>query len=360
MKALVVSNMYPSQASPEFGVFVRRITDQMSGGGIDVDLVVRTADGNKFFGYIRFYIRAFVATLFTKCDFVYLHFATHSFPPVALALLLRRLPLVVNVHGADIVPEDTTSELKSKILYLVASKALSRATLVVAPSQYFRQEIKDRFGYSLENIHVSPSGGVNTDRLKQSTMPGGRRRVLFLGRLIIGKGVAHIIPALSQLLERRPELDFEMIFGGEGPARKLLEQQAQSNSHLEVTLLGSIAPAQVPTLIQGCHGLVFPSYRRGESLGLVALESMACGRPVLAARSGAMSTIIRDGKNGYLFDPDDVDSLSRALERFLDLDNQELKSMSTAARLDSRDFDSHLVAKALCSTLRDIFGKPKE
>ena len=361
MKALVVSNMYPSTPKPSFGVFVERMTTQMAADGIEVQLAVRTGEGNKLISYALFYWRAFWSTIFTSADFVYVHFATHSFPPVWLALLFKRIPLVMNVHGADIAPENKGNTFRNRILARIARGALDRADLVVAPSNYFRQEVNQRFGTSLSKIHVSPSGGVERKVFRPAELPvSAKRRLLFLGRLIDGKGVSHIIPALNLLSERRPELLSEVVFAGDGPARQALEYQASASNHLSVEFLGSVDPERIPSVIGSCHGLIFPSYRRGESLGLVAIEAMSCGRLVLAARSGAMTEIIKHGHNGYLFAPDDARSLSDALETFFDLNAEDLRRLSHNAWIDSTQYDSSAVGAALSSALRKRFNPATE
>ena len=125
MRVLVVSNMYPSADSPAFGVFVKRITEQKVQAGLQVQLVARQGDkGNKLLSYLGFYWRAFWAVIFSRHDVVYLHFATHSYPPVGLALLFRSLPLVVHVHGADVVPENPAKKLRAAVLGVITALSL--------------------------------------------------------------------------------------------------------------------------------------------------------------------------------------------------------------------------------------------
>lgn len=344
MNALLVSNMYPSLKHPSFGIFVHRIAEQMKAEGISINLIAKPADGNKLFGYIRFYLRTFISTLFSRSDFIYLHFVTHSYPPVALALLFRSIPLIIHVHGADIVPEDETRKLRSYLLRGISRLGIRRSTLIIAPSNYFRNEVVSRFPEAIGKVEVSPSGGVDLNRFEYRSLPNSiSRRILFLGRLIEGKGVLQILPAVLELSKRRPDIHFSLTFAGDGPLLDELKRQAV---HLKIStqFLGAISPETVPETILSSHALIFPSYRKGESLGLAVLEAMACGRPIIAAKSGAIEEILADGKGGILFTAGDIASLSNALELFIDLDDKALESMSLESHKRAQEYSSTVVS----------------
>jgi L-malate glycosyltransferase len=359
MKVLVVSNMYPSAAHPSYGVFVERITRQMREHGLETRLAVKAADGNKLVSYLRFYWRAFFMALRGDEDLLYLHFVTHSWLPVALARLLRRRPVAVHVHGADIVPEDPRKHLKNAISRRIARHALRAADLVVAPSAYFRDEVGTRFPEAQGKIEVSPSGGVDLQRFAFKPLPDdSRRRVLFLGRLIEGKGVLQVLPALQACHERSPGMAVEMVFAGDGPLRGQLESAAaRLPDSIPVSFLGNVPPDRVPEAMASCHFLVFPSFRKGESLGLVALEAMACGRPIVAARNGAMPELMGEGRNGRLFEANDQASFARAILDLLEHDDAVLREMCANARGTAERYSAQSVGARLAELLRQRFGR---
>ncbi len=353
LRALVVSNMYPSRSSPAFGVFVRRITDQMESEGIVVHRTVRTGAGGKMMSYAWFYVKTFFAVLFTKADVIYMHFATHSYPPVALARCLRAVPLAVHVHGGDIIPDGgSSSTLRNRVLSRIAESALAHASLIVAPSRYFAREVEMRHPSTNGKLFVSPSGGVDPAAFPFAPVTTHRPlHLVFLGRLMSGKGVDYIIPALRLARARNPERELVFTFAGDGPSRGMLEEQASEAAGVDIRFTGMLDPKQIPELIHSCHALVFPSFRAGESLGLVALESMSCGRPVIAARSGAMEDIVIDGKNGFLFEPADSLSLSLAIDGFLQLDEVSLSTLSHEAKATADQFSPVVVGRALYDRL---------
>ena len=77
--------------------------------------------------------------------------------------------------------------------------------------------------------------------------------------------------------------------------------------------------------------MIFPTEREAESLGLVGLEAMAVGVPVIAGNIGGPSSYVRDGENGYLFTPGDYKELVSKVNAYLVLDHGLQKSMSSAA-----------------------------
>lgn len=106
---------------------------------------------------------------------------------------------------------------------------------------------------------------------------------------------------------KRMDLPLKII--GEGPARKKLEAAAGEN----IEFLGKIGDAELRQRLAGCRALVFPGE---EDFGIVPLEAMACGRPVIAFNGGGAQETISDGENGVFFESQTADSLMRAVEKF--------------------------------------------
>lgn len=354
-KILVISNMYPSPREPALGVFVERVSAQMIDRGHDVTLAVRCASRWKMLSYLRFFIHAFGKVLFSKADLVYVHFVTHSYIPVMFAFLLRSMPLAVHVHGADIISDKKQSRLSARCFSIVRRAALGRAALIVAPSNYFRDLVSERFPSVKDKIVVSPSGGVDLAAFRDASSSARvRGELMFFGRLMLGKGVMLVIPAVEAVRARRSDLEVSVVFAGDGPALAALSEQAKASA-VSVRFLGAVDPHRVPQTLSTATALVFPSFRQGESLGLVALEGMACGRPVIAARSGAMEEIVQDGVNGALFEINDIHGLSLAIESMLTLDDLAWKRVSDAALRRVEAFDAQRVSLELSEALCRVF-----
>ena len=101
--------MYPSVKDPVYGTFVQTFVEQMkvlnTEGKTNI-IVIKGRDGEygrKLFKYVKFYISILFSLLFRKHDIVYVHTITYPIIPIRLALLFRKLPLVFNVHGGDVL-----------------------------------------------------------------------------------------------------------------------------------------------------------------------------------------------------------------------------------------------------------------
>ncbi len=118
--------------------------------------------------------------------------------------------------------------------------------------------------------------------------------LLYVGRLSAEKEIDRIKPVLESIPNAR------LALVGDGPNRQVLEKHF-AGTH--TNFVGYLAGQELASAFASSDAFVFPS--RTETLGLVLLEAMAAGCPVVAARSGGIPDIVEDGVNGYLFDPTD-------------------------------------------------------
>ena len=145
-----------------------------------------------------------------------------------------------------------------------------------------------------------------------STRPPDRPTVLTVRRLVPRNGVDCLVEAWRRAgLGDRADL----VVGGAGPEAEHVEQLAASDP--SVRLLGYVPDEELADLYRGADVFVLPS-RSGEGFGLVALEAMASGLPVVATASGGIVDIVTDGVNGRLVPPNDVAALGAALTELVD------------------------------------------
>lgn len=131
--------------------------------------------------------------------------------------------------------------------------------------------------------------------------------LLYIGRLSAEKEVDRIKP----ILEAIPEARLALV--GDGPYRAELEKHfADTPTHF----VGYLAGEDLAAAYASADAFIFPS--RTETLGLVLLEAMAAGCPVVAANSGGIPDIVTDGVNGYLFDPADEEGAIAATQRLFE------------------------------------------
>jgi len=123
--------------------------------------------------------------------------------------------------------------------------------------------------------------------------------------------VSALVPykRIELAVETFNRLRLPLVVVGRGPLRRRLEQSARST----VTFLGWLPDEEVRTLIQQCRALVFPGE---EDFGIVPVEAMACGRPVIAFRRGGALETVFENETGLFFDEQTPESLTEAVERF--------------------------------------------
>jgi D-inositol-3-phosphate glycosyltransferase len=180
---------------------------------------------------------------------------------------------------------------------------------IVSPTEREKKALIRHYRASSEKISVVPCG-VNLEQFKVLDKAQARRYlgldndkiILFVGRIDRLKGIDKLIEALSYL-RHIPRLRLLVIGGGEHSQREI--EQLQKLAHnLEVQnsvdFLGLIKHEQLPYFYNAADACVVPSYY--ESFGLVALESLACGTPVVATDVGNHKNLIRQGGTGYVIE----------------------------------------------------------
>ena len=130
--------------------------------------------------------------------------------------------------------------------------------------------------------------------------------LLYVGRVSAEKQIDEIKPVLEAI----PEACLAIV--GDGPNREALQEHFAGT---KTNFVGYLQGLELASAYASADAFIFPS--RTETLGLVLLEAMAAGCPVVAARSGGIPDIVTDGVNGYLFEPDDSQGAITATKRLL-------------------------------------------
>jgi glycosyltransferase involved in cell wall biosynthesis len=246
----------------------------------------------------------------------------HAHTPFALGLAGRRLagkrdvPLVVSYHTPAHEYADYISDAFAGLIRRAADRYegwfFSRADAVVVPSETAAEAV-DTGGTPTHVI----SNGVDTGRFRPvdgATLADFRERHdLPSGPLVGYTGRHGYEKRLEDLLAATEDLDVGVVLGGDGPAREDLEAQAGDRD--DVSFLGFLDREDLPTFYSLLDAFAFPS--PVETQGLVALEAIACGTPVVAADSGALSETVDDGVTGYHFPAGDADRFGTAIEKTL-------------------------------------------
>ncbi|ASA25260.1 glycosyltransferase family 4 protein [Paenibacillus donghaensis] len=222
--------------------------------------------------------------------------------PQLMAAVQARLfsvPVVLFLHSLTFVPPSEAT-----------ARALARADWIIVNSRSLQHRIARRFpGLGSGKLRVVPLGADLTRftpadpqemlRLRSSYRLPGSFTVLFVGRVIPRKGVPLLIRAMQQLNRRLPA---HLVVAGrvKPPYLRRLKRLARKQ-RVSVSFLGSIGHEEIHRLYQAADCFVCPSQRH-EAFGLVNVEAMACGLPVIASSNGGIREIISSGHNGYLIE----------------------------------------------------------
>ena len=223
----------------------------------------------------------------------------------------RRAGLVTSWYGAEL------HLVKSSLPWLrgFVRWALRTSDAVVAISTYTARGIE---GFEHVPVRVIPYTLGFTEAANANKIPGdGRFRILFVGRLVKRKGVNHLIEAVQAL---PAELRASLTVIGDGPERGALAAQVREGGlEARVNFRGRVADSELKESYAASDVFVLPSVRDAkgdtEGLGVVLLEAMSYGVPVVGSDIGGITDIIEDGESGLLVPPASSDQLARALER---------------------------------------------
>jgi len=190
---------------------------------------------------------------------------------------------------------------------------------IIVTSRYMAEEVVGFFHVPRDKVDIIPNGVERSiHRLSDAELAGFRRRfaadhervVFFVGRLVHEKGVQTLIAAAPQILTEFPGVRF--VVAGRGPLMEELRRMAESHGVADrFNFLGYISDADRDSLYQVADVAVFPSLY--EPFGIVALEAMTAGVPVVVSNTGGFAEIVGSKEVGLLHTPGDPNSLAQAI-----------------------------------------------
>jgi glycosyltransferase involved in cell wall biosynthesis len=266
--------------------------------------------------------------------------ATNCFLPLG-----RPCPGVVTIHDLafDAWPEDFTwgTGIKYRLL---TPRAARSAELVICPSEFTRRDLRDRYGIEPSKVRVIAEAPALS--LGDATPPVDGPYLLAVGDLRRKKNLASLVRAFAELHRERAVPHRLVLAGadaGEGPRLRALAGDAP------VELRGYVDDATLDELIRGAELLVHPSLYEG--FGLVVLEAMVRGTPVLAARAGALPET--GGDAAAYFEPEEWDGLRHALGELLE-DPERRARMSALGLEWAAQFSWERTARETVSVYREL------
>jgi glycosyltransferase involved in cell wall biosynthesis len=247
-----------------------------------------------------------------RFDLVNAHFAVPTGPGSLFLARRKRIPHVLTVHGGDIYdPSKRLSPHRIPPIRAVVSAVLRRSAVVVANSVNTRAHVQGYYGFS-GPIEVIPWG------IRQHAVPALSRRSLGLPEnVFLGVTVGRLIPrkALDVLLRAlaRPEnAPVHLVVIGTGPERdSLLALAARLGIERRVIFSGQVEETRKWQILAASDAYLSSTMHEG--FGLVYLEGMASGLPIVTPDFGGQSDFLKDGETGYLVPAGDEPALAAAI-----------------------------------------------
>jgi glycosyltransferase involved in cell wall biosynthesis len=341
--------MYPSEKDVHYGIFVSNFVEELSSDTrFKVSKVViagkTVSKFHKLWKYLNFYIKISVQMVFGNFDLVYVHQITHAIPAVKISQIIKSNKLCFNIHGEDLL---TQSKLSEKLLN-VAESLLVKANMIIVPSIYFKNVLISRIPLiSTDKIFVSPSGGVNLKIFKPNRQNVKKQNLFTIGyvsRIDRGKGWKTFLHAV-EILKVNYAIKALIVGGGE-EQNHLFETIIQCGLNNYVEYKGSIEQTKLPDIYAQIDIFVFPTELK-ESLGLVGLEAMACGIPVIGSKIGGLTDYIIDKYNGFFFEPGNSNELTNCIKKYMYLSDLEKNQMKKNAVETAKNYDAIMIAKTM-------------
>ncbi len=158
---------------------------------------------------------------------------------------------------------------------------------------------------------------INSDEVKQKYDLNDKKIILFVGGLDrphFFKGLEYLLTAFQRVNDK----NLRLLIIGDGDLKEHYQQLTQLNGiESQVIFVGNVTNEDMPKYYSACDLFVLPSITMGESFGIVLIEAMAMGKPVIASNLPGVRTVVDDGYNGFLVEPKDIDMLASKIKQVL-------------------------------------------
>jgi len=238
------------------------------------------------------------------------------------------LKIVTTLHGTDITLVGVHPSFQA-----ITRFSILKSHGLTAVSEFLKHETVRDFGVPAERVEVIPNF-IDTSIYRPGLEPGyrealapnGEKIVMHISNFRAVKRAEDVVSIFARLTAKQPSV---LVLIGDGPERpRVLQRADELGVREKVLFLGK--HTSVHELLACADLFLLPS--ASESFGLVTLEAMACGAPVVASNVGGLSEVIDHGTTGYTFEVGDIDGMAEAGLRILG-DDDYWRSISEAGRI---------------------------
>ena len=263
---------------------------------------------------------------------------------------LLRSPLVMTFHSTEASRSSTISTPESAMVHGLEWWGSFEAARVIAVSGWMKSRAIEEFKLPEAKVHEIPNGvdtgmfarkvDVEATRSRWNVGPGDRL-ITAVGRLTSQKGFDDLIRAYPEI--RRSIPNSRLLFLGDGYMRAELESLALAERVRDATTFaGFVSDSDLVAAIKSSDVVAVPS--RFEPFGIIALEAMAGGSPVVVSKVGGLAEIVEDGVDGLEVDPNSPSSLAKAAVRILS-DRELASRLAARAREKAKSYSWEVAAE---------------
>ncbi len=275
------------------------------------------------------------------------------------------IPHIVTFHTLGAVKNLASGTQEEPELRIQSEKAIiNTVDCIVTSTQEGKNNLIRLYGSTPEKVRVIPAGVdldlfYPTDReeaRRKLALEEYRRVLLFAGRLQPFKGLELLLHAMTYL-PNHGTTRLLVVGGNAGKTNELVKMNSlvsELGISNMVGFVGAVEHDRMPTFYNAADICIVPSYH--ESFGMVAVEALASGTPVLASRVGGLATIVKDGETGYLFDERSPEVLATYLCLLMS-ENEIRESMAKSARQSVMKYNWSSTAQCLFQVYLELSGK---
>jgi glycosyltransferase involved in cell wall biosynthesis len=282
-----------------------------------------------------------------RSSIIHLHISCAYTPEMVwIDARLRRHPYLAHVH-LDVLPSGPAGPLLAPYKRLLLRRVLRDAEAVLVPTADYRELISDKYGIPRERIIVIRNGTEHAIAERPKLLDGGRaaRRLLFVGRLSVQKNIPLMLDAIAVYVRKYGD-NVRLMIVGEGEAKAAVRSQIDRLGLGDiVSLRGPLRGAAVQSAYEESDLLLLTS--TNESFGLVLIEAMTKGLPIVSVNIPAVRNVVSSGVNGLLAEPIPA-AVADAIHTLL-TDGALYSAVSRNNLAKSRDYDWEVIAEEIAS-----------
>jgi glycosyltransferase involved in cell wall biosynthesis len=284
-------------------------------------------------------------------DIAHLHF---PYPVGEVSqLLFGKARKVVLTYHSDVVRQKRILRFYKPFLRKVlgmADRIIATSDRYVESSQYLRS-VSPKCRVIPLGIDPAPFINADPDEAGKIRETYGSSLLLFVGKLRYYKG-------LQYLLEAMKEIDGHLLVAGTGPMEAEWRRIADSPGvRGKVTFLGEVEDGELPALYHACDLFVLPASERSEAFGLVQVEAMMCGKPVVSTELGTGTSFVNaHNETGFVVPPRDAKSLREAVSKLLAHDEMRREMGDAAKSRALREFSLTMMADRTIDLYKELFS----